>query len=289
MEGFLESFDGTRLFYEREGAGPTVVLCDGIACDGFIWKYVRPALRAKYEVVHMHWRGHGRSGPPRDRARVGIADHARDLHAVLEGLGVTRACLVAHSMGTQVALEAWRQRPDRVAGLVLACGSYGLITRTFHGTDLLSRALPEALAFARQRPGLVRALWSRGPARLSVWFARQMGEVDALRMRSEDLVPYFEHAAHLDPEMFLAMLSAAGTHTAEDLLPDLRCPTLVVAAGRDTFTPVRYAEQMARQIPGAEMLSIPDGSHAAFLEQHELVNARLLEFLAARVYPPAGD
>ncbi len=285
MEGFLESVDGTRIFYERTGRGPTVVLCDGIACDGFIWKYVRPALESEYDVVHLHWRGHGRSGPPRDPSRIGIVDHARDVHAVLDGLGVSQACLIAHSMGTQVALEAWRQGPDRVAGLVLACGSYGLITRTFHGTDLLSRALPQALAFARQRPGLVRALWSRGPVRLSVWFARQMGEVDAARMRSEDLAPYFEHAIHLDPEMFLAMLAAAGSHTAEDLLPDVSCPTLVIAAERDTFTPVRYAEQMARQIPGAVLLPIPGGSHAAFLEQHDLILAGLTDFLRTRVYP----
>ena len=228
-------------------------------------------------------RGHGRSGAPVDLHRVGIADHARDLFAVLDAAGVERATLVGHSMGTQVCLEAWRQRPDRVAGLVLMCGSYGRITRTFHGTDLLVHSLPKVIELIDRYPALVRTLWSVGPAELFVWVARMAGEVDTLRLRSEDLVPYFEHIATLDPAMFFRMLLEAGRHSAEDALPAVRAPTLVVAAERDTFTPVRYAEQMARQIPDAELLMVPGGSHTAPIEQPTLINQRVLDFLERRV------
>lgn len=284
---FAEGPDGTRLFYESVGVGPAVVLCDGIACEGFIWRYLHPALTPGHRVIHFNYRGHGRSGPPLDPERVGVEDHARDLHRVLAHAGVDRAVIIAHSMGTQVALEAWRQRPDAVAGMVLICGSYGLITRTFHGSDLLAVALPRAIELQRRYPGLMRALWSRGPVGLSMWFARVLGEVDALRLRSEDLAPYFEHVVRLEPGMFLRMLSAAGAHTAEDLLPDVTAPTLVVAGERDTFTPVRYAEQMARQIPDARFLRLDGASHTAPLEQPERLQSEVLRFLA-EVYADAG-
>ncbi len=283
LEDFAVGPDGTRLFWERLGDGPPVMLCDGIACDGFIWKYLRPPLSAAHRVLHWNYRGHGRSGAPVDLHRVGIADHARDLFAVLDAAGVERATLVGHSMGTQVCLEAWRQRPDRVAGLVLMCGSYGRITRTFHGTDLLVHSLPKVIELIDRYPALVRTLWSVGPAELFVWVARMAGEVDTLRLRSEDLVPYFEHIATLDPAMFFRMLLEAGRHSAEDALPAVRAPTLVVAAERDTFTPVRYAEQMARQIPDAELLMVPGGSHTAPIEQPTLINQRVLDFLERRV------
>lgn len=280
--------DGTRLFYDVVGRGPVVMLCDGIACDGFIWKYLRPHLARSYTVLHWNYRGHGRSGPPRDPARIAVADHARDLRAVLDHADVERAALVGHSMGTQVCLEAWRQEPARVAALALLCGSYGRITRTFHGTDALAHALPVMLDFLRRHPILASLFPRATPAKLSVKMARLLGEVDGARIREEDLAPYFEHVALLDPEMFLQMLTHAGEHTAEDVLTAIRAPTLVLAAGRDTFTPVRLALQMAAQIPDADLLHLPDGSHTAPIEQPDVVNARVSEFLAARAYPPAA-
>lgn len=285
-EDFAVGPDGTKLFYERSGDGPVVVLCDGIACDGFIWKYLRPALTARHRVLHWHYRGHGRSGPPADPSRVSIADHARDLHAVLDHAGIERATLIGHSMGTQVCLEAYRQRPDRAEALVLMCGSYGRITRTFHSTDLLVHWLPAVIDQIERHPTIVRALWSRGPADLFAWGARLFGEVDALRVRTEDLVPYFEHISTLDPVMFFKMLRAAGEHSAEDLLTRITAPTLVVAAERDTFTPVRYAEQMARQIPDAELLMVYGASHTAPIEQPELIDHRVVGFLERRVEQP---
>lgn len=282
-EGFAPSSDGTRIFYESAGEGDAVVLCDGIACDGFIWKYLRPELLPHYRVIHWNYRGHGRSGAPADASRVGVDDHARDLHAVLGALGVKRAALISHSMGTQVSLEAYRQRPEAIAGMALMCGSYGHITRTFHGTDVMLYAIPWAQAMLERYPGVMRALWSRSPAKLAAMVAKVLGEVDALRIQTEDLLPYFDHFTHLDPGMFFRMLTAAGVHTAEDILTSVEAPTLVVAAERDTFTPVRYAEQMARQIPGAELLFVARGSHTAPIEQPEVINPKVMDFLARRV------
>ena len=67
-ESFALGADGTRL-YVRERAGPgelTTILCDGICCDGYIWKYLWDDLAPLTRLCHWHYRGHGRSGPPRD-------------------------------------------------------------------------------------------------------------------------------------------------------------------------------------------------------------------------------
>lgn len=274
--------DGTELHvtWEGEGPGAPVLLCDGIACDGFIWKYLRPALARARRVIHWHYRAHGRSSAPKDLSRIHIADHAADLHAVLSQLAVPRAVLIGHSMGTQVCLEAYRQRPEAVAGMVLACGSYGNITRTFKGSDALLHAIPRVLALIDKHPVLIRALWQRGPAELLATVSGWLGEVDALRMRTEDMVPYFEHIARLDPALFFRMLAAAGSHSAEDLLPSIRTPVLVLAAERDSFTPVRLAEQLARQIPGARIVRLEGASHAGLLEQPARVEEAVGDFLA---------
>lgn len=282
QESSAEAGDGTRLYVseEGEGGGIAALLCDGIACDGFIWKYLRVALARTRRVIHWNYRAHGRSETPRDLSRIHIADHAQDLHSVLASKGLARAALIGHSMGTQVCLEAYRQRPESVAALVLVCGSYGNITRTFKGSDALLHAIPRLLSFIERHPHLARTLWTSGPAALLASASRWLGEVDALRMQTEDMIPYFAHIAKMDPALFFRMLAAAGSHSAEDLLPSIRVPTLVIAAERDSFTPVRYAEQMARQIPGATLLHLKGASHAAPLEQRDEVADAVCAFLA---------
>ena len=283
-EHFFEAEDGTRLFVEEVGNGGTpIVLTDGIGCDGFVWRYLAPSLGEHRRVVHWHFRGHGRSGPPADRTRLGIGDLADDLFTVRRALELDRPVIAAHSMGVQVALEYYRRHPDDVAGLILVCGTFGKITTTFHGTDLLDQVLPGLLRGAELFPGIARAVWGRVPAALAFRVACAGRELDRDRIREEDFERYWEHSALMDPDLFLRILRAAGQHDAKGFLHEVDVPTLVVAAERDTFTPMVLADEMAQSIPDAELEIIEEGSHAAPVEQPRRVADRVEEFLAMRV------
>jgi pimeloyl-ACP methyl ester carboxylesterase len=283
-EHFFEAEDGTRLFVEEVGNGGTpIVLTDGIGCDGFVWRYLAPSLGEHRRVVHWHFRGHGRSGPPADRTRLGIGDLADDLFTVSTALELDRPVIAAHSMGVQVALEYYRRHPDAVAGLILVCGTFGKITTTFHGTDLLDQVLPGLLRGAELFPGIARAVWGRVPAALAFRVACAGRELDRDRIREEDFERYWEHSALMDPDLFLRILRAAGQHDAKGFLHEVDTPTLIVAAERDTFTPMVLADEMAQSIPDAELEIIEEGSHAAPVEQPRRVADRVEEFLATRV------
>lgn len=280
-EFFALGPDTTRL-YVRKRSGPnplTCVLCDGIVCDGFIYKYLWDDLRQWTSVAHWHYRGHGRSALPVDPEQIDVAAHAADLDAVRLQIGDPPVVLIGHSFGTQVCLEAYRKRPDRVRAMVLMCGSFGRVTHTFRGTDLLANVLPNLLGFAARHPKLARALWSRMPVRGAVQIAKLTGDIDARSIRVEDMEPYFRHAAHVDFAMFLRMLQHAGDHSAEDLLPDVKVPVLVVAGERDSFTPPYIARAMVEAIPGAELCMLPGGTHAAPLERRREVAERIGGFL----------
>ena len=277
---FVPASDGTPLFVRVTGQGPlTVVLNDGIGCDGFAWRYLEPAFAEHYQVIHWHYRGHGRSGKPQDPNQVGIEHLADDLRVVLDELGIERAALIGHSMGTQVALEAYRHAPEQVVALGLFCGSYGRVTHTFHGTDLLHQILPKLIDGLQRYTGLGRALWGRIPASVAFQAARLGGEVDGGRIQEADFRRYWDHVSLMDPGTFLHMLKHAGDHSAEDLLPDVAVPTLVIAAEKDTFTPHALAKQMADNIPNAKFLMIAKGSHAAPVEQPDIVIEATLGFL----------
>jgi pimeloyl-ACP methyl ester carboxylesterase len=291
VHGFARAADGTRLFVrshdggdgEHGQAGPRIILCDGILCDGFIWKYLWNDLTKLAPVSHWHYRGHGRSALPVDPERIDIAAHADDLRIVRQYLGGGDCVLFGHSMGTQVALESYRRNPDGVRGLVLLCGSFGKVTRTFHGTPILDLILPKLVDAALKAPDVVRAVWSRIPPEMALKIALKAKEIDPDKINPEDMIPYLSHMTHVDFPMFLRMLRAAGEHSAEDMLADISVPTLVVAGERDTFTPAFLAQTMAKAIPGAELLVVAKGSHVAPIEQPELVNATIERFLRERV------
>lgn len=295
-QGFATAPDGTRLFYGVRGPLPgadpralPVVLCDGIGCDGFAWKYLQPYLAEAHTVVHWHYRAHGRSALPADPARIDLPAHARDLLAVLDAAGLERAIVVGHSMGTQVALEAYRLAPERVAGMVLMCGSYGKITTTFHGSDVLKQVLPTIIETVEKNQGLARALWGRIPPGLAFRVAALSREVDALAIREEDFRWYMEHVATMEPGIFFAMLRLAGEHSAEDVLERIQVPTLVIAAERDTFTPYGLAEHMAQAIPGADFYLLRGASHAAPVEQPVAIELRIAKWLAEHFAEPTAD
>jgi pimeloyl-ACP methyl ester carboxylesterase len=282
-EGYAVAIDGAPIFYEVFGSGAAgaVALCDGIGCDGFIWKYLKPALiEAGYRVVHLHYRGHGRTPPPRDRRHLGIVDLADDVASVLDAVEVERAGLLGHSMGVQVCFEVWRRHHDRVNALGLLCGAYGTPLRTFHGKATLEAALPWVSFLVGRTPRVTGAILKRVlPTRLAYDVATRI-ELNPDLVHIEDFMPYLEHLADLDPTLFLGMLAQAGRHTARELLPEIDVPTLIVAGESDGWTPPALSHEMHEKIPGSQMLVVEGGSHTAPIERPDLVTHAVLELLA---------
>ncbi len=274
--------DGTRLFYSDDDRGDVrsaVALCDGIGCDGYVWRYMRRSI-APRRVLHSHYRGHGRSQAPRDLGHVAIPDLADDLAAVLDDAKVPRAVLVGHSMGVQVALETWRRHRDRVGALVLVCGAPSHPLRTFRGVRTLEDLLPTIEKLIVRAPGLVNSVTrALVPTKLAMAIAGRL-EINRALVRAEDFMPYLEGLSRMDIRVFLAILAAAGQHSSEDWLGEIDVPVLVVAGGRDGFTPPERSRQMAAAIPGATMFEVPDGSHTAPIERPYEIDRAVLDFLS---------
>jgi pimeloyl-ACP methyl ester carboxylesterase len=282
--------DGTKLHWTSTGDGaPAILLTDGIGCAGFVWRHLEPALARRHRVLHWNYRGHGKSGSPREGYRVTVDDCAEDLLAVLDAAGEERAVLVGHSMGVQVVLEAHRRAPERVLALVLVCGAPGRPIDTFHDSPALKLAFPFARSAVEKHPLLARVVFkSVIPTDFAVEFALNF-EVDGARVDRADLVRYFEDLAAVDPLLFVRMLASAGDHDTVDHLPHVDAPTLIVAGERDSFTPMRLSGAMHRAIPGSELYVVAGGSHVTPLEHPEAVVERVESFLTSALAPRASS
>jgi pimeloyl-ACP methyl ester carboxylesterase len=273
------------VFYEswgERGVDSPVLLCDGIGCDGYVWRYLRNDLGARFGL-HPHYRGHGRTAAPRDPARVTIEDLADDVACVLDDALVDRAVLIGHSMGVQVALETYRRHRARVAGLVLVCGAPSHPLRSFRGSAMLDEMLPTIQRWIHRVPGVInRVTRTLLPTRLAYEVASRL-EIRRELVEPADFMPYLEGMARIDARLFVAMLSSAGQHSADELLPEIDVPVLVIAGGRDGFTPPERSRAMAEAIPRCELLEIPNASHTAPIERPHLVDWTIRDFLARRI------
>ena len=87
----------------------------------------------------------------------------------------------------------------------------------------------------------------------------------------------------MEARVFAQMARSLALHNADSILGRITCPTLVIASGRDTFTPGWIVEDMARAITDCDFLMIDDGTHAAPIEHPDLINFRVDAFLRDRV------
>ncbi len=279
--------DGTLLSMRKTGKshGPAVVLCDGIGCDGYIWRYLRPALERRCTVIHFQYRGHGHSEVPQDQASLTIEQSARDLWTIVAAAGVdpqAKVTLIGHSMGVQVLLEAAHQQPGRIHALVPICGAFERPLDTFQGSDVGARMLPVLTGTALKYQAGLRRLWQRAmPAELTYQLAVAT-EINAKMIRREDFLPYLRHMARMDPLVFLAFLQSVAHHSARPYLPGLTMPALVISGQRDHFTPDKLQRELAQLLPDAELCDIPGGSHTAPLELPDLFELRIEDWSRRR-------
>ena len=116
---------GVSLAYQRRGAGPPVLLLQGLGMSGAMWLSLPGGLvKSGHLVITPDNRGSGASDAP--RLPYTMSTLAADAVAVLDDAGVQRALVAGISLGGMIALRLALDHPERVHGLVLAATTCGL-------------------------------------------------------------------------------------------------------------------------------------------------------------------
>jgi pimeloyl-ACP methyl ester carboxylesterase len=281
-EGVARASDGAKLHWRLAGAGSgkPFICSNGIGVGTFFWHFLEAHFSASRPVLTWDYRGHGLTPPPQNPEETTVERCARDLWTVADAAGIQETVLIGHSMGCQVSLEAIRLQPKRAVAFVPMLGAPGLTLTSFPLGDQLQPVIASALAILAKNPGLNELVLRTALKTPGLWTAtRALGLIHPDLCPRDEFEPYFTHLRELDMRCYFALLQDLLTHDASDLLPGLGIPALVVAGSRDLFTPMSRSEEMARAIPDATLLVVRDGSHAALVEQPELIQLGLAKFL----------
>jgi pimeloyl-[acyl-carrier protein] methyl ester esterase len=269
---FIEASSGVEIYFEDTGQGPPLVMLHGWSMSGRVWRFQKE-LADICRLIIPDLRGHGRSSTP--VSGYALNDLAVDIVALLERLGLTDAVLLGWSLGSQVALAAFQQIQERLAGLVMVGA-----TPRFTATDGYPWGLP------------VTELRGMG-LRLRRDFNKTMGEFSRGMFAAEELSRQQEHRigreiameGHLpQPAVAQATLNILASTDLRAILPEIRRPVLIVHGSADAVCPPGAARYLAERLPNARLLELDGSGHAPFLSRPDEFNAILRKFLQEEVY-----
>jgi pimeloyl-ACP methyl ester carboxylesterase len=241
-QGHVEH-DSARIWYASYGFGSPVIMLHGGLGHSGNWGYQVPAVIASgYRAVLIDSRGHGRS--TRDARPFTYELMASDVLEVMDVLDLERAAVVGWSDGACTALILAAKVPARITGVF------------FFACNMDPSGLKE---IAQPNPLLDRCF----------------------RRHTKD---YADLSA--TPEQFTALTESVGlmqktqpNYSAQQLA-SIAVPVTVVLGEHDEFIKFEHAEYLARTIPRAELLVLPEVSHFAPLQRPEHFNRAMLAFLA---------
>jgi 2-succinyl-6-hydroxy-2,4-cyclohexadiene-1-carboxylate synthase len=254
---------------ERAGSGPPLVLLHGFTGSAANWEPHLAAFERHFSVYAIDIIGHGQSDAPIDLMHYRMEQAVDDLRALLDRLDLASIALLGYSMGGRVALQLALAAPERIRALVLESASPGIAEPVERAARVRA---DEALAASIERDGLEAFIdrWQSLPL-----FASQQ------RLSSE--VWQRQRAVRLANRPTglansLRGMGAGAMTPVWDRLGTFAAPTLVLAGALDA----KYVEQgaaMAKLLPRATRLVLPDVGHTTHLEAPDLFDRVVLDWL----------
>jgi len=209
-------------------------------------------------------RGCGRTSAP-DGAWT-VERMADDAAALLDHLGVEAAHVAGHSMGGEIAQELALNHPARVRSLMLLSTGARSSARLRSIVETAARMPLHAPAEVCSRAFL--------PWLFTEEFFETPGAVDAALARTLNN----PHPPTL--EGLAGQSAAIGLFDASGRVGSIRRPTLVLAGVDDILTPLACSRDLARRIPGAELVVLDPGAHDIVNETPRALSDAMLAFVS---------
>jgi pimeloyl-ACP methyl ester carboxylesterase len=265
----IATVNGISLNYQVKGTGDLVVLVMGTGSPGRVWELHQvPALvKAGYRVCYFDNRGIAPSYESAQGMTIDdlVADTAGLIELVREG--DEKAFVVGTSMGARVAQELALTRPDLLRKAVFLAGHARLdeFQKTLGDGE---RALADAKTeLPPKYAAAITAAMNLSPTTLA----------DAQGAR--DWLDLFEFSTAPVTPGIRAQFGMDDRFDRSAVYNRISVPCLSVGFEHDRMIPAYLSAELAKSIPGAQYVEIPDVGHYGYLERPDAINGAILDFL----------
>ena len=257
---FARSHDGVRLAWARSGEGPPLIKAATWLShleydwESPIWSHLLTALSSQHTLVRYDERGCGLSDW--DVADLGFESWVRDLETVADATGERRFALLGISQGASIAIAYAVRHPDRVSHLVLHGG--------YARGRLVRSNTPEQREEVETMTKLAELGWGKADPSFRQFFTTQFipggtpqqhqwfNELERISTSPANAARFMREFASID---------------VTALLPQVRCPTLVLHSRHDVRQPLEEGRLLATGIPGARFVPIDSGNHLLLADE----------------------
>ncbi len=242
-EGQTAKINGVDIYYEVYGKGDPVFLLHSGLGNGTYFAYQIPVLAAKYQLIVMDSRGHGRSSF--DERPISYELMASDVLGLMDHLGIQKADIVGWSDGGIIGLEIAIHHPERLNKVV----AYG----------------------ANFDPTGVRLDVGQN-ARFNAFIERDAEDYQKLSPHPERWEEFLDNISNM---------WATEPNYTEDQLKAITTPFLILDGEEEEAIDLNQTKLMALLIPRAKLKLIPGTGHFAMFEKPDEFNQIVLDYLGS--------
>lgn len=251
---FAHVASGSRIAWAAQGRGTPLLRAAhwmthvGQDAQSPVWQPWLSRLGREFRFVRYDERGCGMSGP--DDTPLSLDTAVEELEVVADDAGLDRFALLGISGGAPAAMAYAARHPARVSHLVLL-GAYACGT-------LAGDPSAEQRAWVLATRRLVELGWGRAGAPVQQFFTATLipgGTAEQVHALNE------QQRLCCGPARAAALLQSRLTLDVRALLPQLRCPTLVLHVDQDAAVALENGRHLAAAIPGARFVALPGRNH----------------------------
>ena len=229
---------------------PTIVFIHGAGLSKAFWQHQLSGLADSVNAVALDLPGHGGS---RGSGADTVAAYAKSVAQFIDGLAVQSPFVGGHSLGGAIVLDLLLEFPEKYGGGILI------------GSGARLRVHPSIFNMIEDDyAGYVDFLAKQGASP---------------QMDPRLIAPVLEIVAACPPATTLGDFQACDRFDILGDLPKVKSPVLIISATDDRFTPPKYSEHLASQMPNAHLVTIQKAGHLAPVEQPVAVNQAIVDYL----------
>lgn len=253
------------LSYDDLGEGKIpMIFLHGFPFDKSMWQGQLEFLKTDYRVIACDIRGFGKSTDEVTSLRIDL--FSEDLIAFMNSLHIEKAIICGLSMGGFIALNAIQKFPDRFAALIL-CDT---------------QCIADTAEVKAKRYKIIEDIAANGVTDFNEGFIKSVFHTDSFSNKKELVESLRKVVFANSPHIISIGLTALAERTETcAALSSITVPTLIICGREDAVTPLAQSESMHAAIKGSVLKVIDDAGHVSNLEQPQLFNKYLLDFLPA--------
>lgn len=254
-----------QLYYEDQGQGLPLIFIHGVWMSSRFFHKQIPYFSQRYRVIALDLRGHGRSTHVHHGHTV--AQYARDLRSVIQGLALDPVVLIGWSMGAFVIWDYFKQ---------------------FGAENIKATVVIDESASDYKWPD-----WPLGFADFSALCHIMSGIQTDRAATVRDFIPLmfksppsesetqwmFEEITRMPESIASAILFDQTVQDYRPVLPQIHVPTLLCFGADEKLVPVAAGEHLQKTMPNARLVVFENSSHCPFLEEPERFNEEVNRFI----------